>query len=106
MSKTVRQKTYLREWRKQKPGRTLEQVAEHIGISQPQLGRIEKGQQQYTQDLLEALAEMYGCGVADLLMRDPTKPDNIWSLWERAKPGQRDVIAAAADAIIRTGTDN
>ena len=104
MAKTARHKTYLREWRKLKPGRTLEQVADQIGISQPQLGRVEKGQQPYNQDLLEALAELYGCAVPDLLMRDPTKPDNIWSLWDRAQPGQRRVIEAAADAILKTGT--
>lgn len=102
MPKGNRRKTFLREWRRMKPGRTLEQVAEHLHISQPQLGRIERGDQPYNQDLLEALAELYGCDVADLLMRDPTKPDAIWSLWDQAKPGQRRVIEAAAAAILKS----
>lgn len=88
-----------------KPGRTLEQVAEQIGITQPQLGRIERGDQPYNQDLLEALADLYGCDVPDLLMRDPTRPDNIWSIWDHAKPGEKRLIEAAAEAIVKTGTN-
>lgn len=105
MAKAPRHKTFLREWRKAKPGRTLTAVAAELHISQPQLGRIERGDSPYNQDLLEALADLYGCGVADLLMRDPTQPENIWSLWDRAKPGQRQVIAAAAEAMLKTGTE-
>lgn len=103
-AKKTRRKTYLREWRKVKPGRTLEMVAAEMNMSQPQLGRIERGDSPYNQDLLEALADLYGCTVADLLMRDPTKPDNIWSIWDYAKPGEKKLIEAAADAIVKTGT--
>ena len=101
MAKQARRKTYLREWRKAKQGRTLEQVAEVLGMSQPQLGRIERGDSPYNQDLLEALAELYGCDVASLLMRDPSQPEAMWTLWEQAKPGQRRVIEAAAEAIVK-----
>jgi transcriptional regulator with XRE-family HTH domain len=103
--KHQRKKTFLRQWRKQKPGRTLEQVAEHLHISQPQLGRIERGDQPYNQDLLEALAELYGCEVPDLLWRDPSDPQGIWTLWDHARPGERRIIVAAMDAILRSGTD-
>lgn len=105
MPKNQRRKTFLREWRKAKPGRTLETVAAELHMSQPQLGRIERGDQPYNQDLLEALADLYGCTVADLLMRDPTAADGIWSIWEQAKPGQRRAIVATAEALLRTGTD-
>lgn len=88
-----------------KPGRTLEAVAAELHLSQPQLGRIERGDSPYNQDLLEALADLYGCSVADLLMRDPTQPDNIWSIWDIARPGERRLIEAAADAIVKTGTE-
>lgn len=104
MSKNQRRKTYLREWRRLKHGRTLEQVAEQLHISQPQLGRIERGDKPYNQDLLEALADLYGCDVPDLLWRDPSDPAAIWSLWEKAKPGERKMIIATVDAIMRTGT--
>ncbi len=105
MAQKPRRKTFLREWRRIKPGRTLEQVAAELHISQPQLGRIERGDQPYNQDLLEALAEFYGCTVADLLIRDPSSPNAIWSIWESAKPGDKRLIAAAAEAIVRAGVD-
>lgn len=89
-----------------KPGRTLEQVAAELHISQPQLGRIEKGEQPYNQDLLEALAEIYGCTVADLLMRDPTDPEALWSIWDQAKPGERRMISAAAGAIVKSASED
>lgn len=105
MANGTRKKTFLREWRRLKPGRTLEVVAAELHMSQPQLGRIEKGQQPYNQDLLEALADMYGCTVADLLMRDPTDKDAIWSVWDQAKPGQRAQIVEVAKTLVRTGTE-
>ncbi|MES2272534.1 MAG: helix-turn-helix transcriptional regulator [Pseudomonadota bacterium] len=106
MGDRVRHKTYLREWRRVKPGRTLEQVAAELHMSQPQLGRIERGDQPYNQDLLEALADLYGCTVADLLMRDPSDESAIWSVWENAKPGERRLIAAMAESIVKTGTSD
>lgn len=74
-------------------------------MSQPQLGRIERGDQPYNQDLLEALADLYGCTEADLLMRDPSAPNAIWSIWDQAKPGERRMIVAAAEAIHKTATN-
>jgi transcriptional regulator with XRE-family HTH domain len=103
--KKERRKTFLRQWRKMKPGRTLEQVADYLHMSQPQLGRIERGDQPYNQDLLESLAELYGCSVADLLMRDPTEPSAMWSIWDQARPGEKRMICAAAEAILKTGTE-
>lgn len=97
-----RRKTYLREWRRSKPGRTLEQVAAALHMSQPQLGRIERGDSPYNQDLLEALAELYGCTVADLLMRDPSDPDALWSVWDNALPGEKPLISSAAVAVANT----
>jgi transcriptional regulator with XRE-family HTH domain len=105
MGKTERKKTYLREWRRMKPGRTLDVVAAELHMSQPQLGRIERGDSPYNQDLLEALAALYGCTVADLLMRDPSDSTAIWSIWDNAKPGQKRMIAAAADAIVKAGNE-
>ena len=111
MAKQPRKKHFLREWRKQKAGRTLEIVAAELHMSQPQLGRIERGDQPYNQDLLEALAELYGCTVADLLIRNPEDKTAIWSIWDQAKTGERRMIEAAAKAIVeaseepRNGTD-
>lgn len=95
---------FLRAWRKHR-SKTLEQVAEQLHMSHSQLSRIERYRQPYNQELLEALADLYGCDVVDLLIRDPSEPTNIWSLWDRAKPGERQRIAAIAETLLRdTGT--
>jgi len=63
-------KTFLREWRKHR-GRSLEDVAPRMGISNAQLSRIERGLQPYSQRVLEVAAEVYGTTVPDLLVRRP-----------------------------------
>jgi transcriptional regulator with XRE-family HTH domain len=101
----ARHRTFLRQWR-EFLGKKLVPVAEHLHMSHSQLSRIERGQQPYNQELLEALAELYMCDVVDLLIRDPSEPESMWTLWERAKPGERRQIRTVAEALIaRTGTD-
>lgn len=71
------------------------------------LSKIERGLVPYNQELLETLAELYRCEPVDLLIRDPSEPESIWSIWDRAQPGERRQIAAVADAVVksrRTGT--
>lgn len=99
----ARQKTFLREWRKHR-AKSLEQVAGQLHMSHSQLSRIERGTQPYNQELLEALAELYMCDVVDLIIRDPSAPESMWTLWEKAKPGQRRQIESVAAALLRTGT--
>jgi transcriptional regulator with XRE-family HTH domain len=85
---------------------TLERAGEAVGMSHAQLGRIERGLQPYNQELLERLADLYRTEPASLIMRDPTKEDAIWSLWEQAETGQRQEIEKYAEFIVkmRTGT--
>lgn len=99
-----RKPTYLREWRK-KRGKTLEQVAEHLHMSHSQLSRIERGQQPYNQELLEELAELYMCDVVDLLIRDPSDPDGLWSISDQLEPVQRQQLVEFAKVLKRTGTE-
>jgi transcriptional regulator with XRE-family HTH domain len=95
---------FLRSWRKER-GKTLEQVAEYLHMSHSQLSRIERFEQPYNQELLEALAELYMCDVVDLLIRDPSDPEGMWTIWQRAKPGERRRIAAVAETLLKdTGT--
>lgn len=96
---------FLRAWRKHR-AKTIEAVAAEVGISRTQLGRVEKGQQPFNEELLTRLAEIYNCEVPDLIMRDPSDPQNIWSLWDHAKPAQRRQITALAETVLRTGTDD
>jgi transcriptional regulator with XRE-family HTH domain len=101
--------TFLRQWRESK-SMTLEALAERVGekiggMTHASLSRIERGLQPYSQPILEAIAdELTGGDVASLLMRDPSDPHAMWSIWERAKPGQRKRIVDMAQTIVKTGT--
>lgn len=92
---------FLRQWREHRD-KTLEEVGEAVGISHAQLGRIERRVQKYNQELLERLAALYGTEPASLIMRDPTKEDAIWSLWDQAKTGERHEIEKYAEFIVKT----
>lgn len=94
---------FLRQWREHRE-KTLEEVGEAVGISHAQLGRIERRLQKYNQELLEKLADLYQTDPASLIMRDPTNEDAIWSLWDQAKPGQRNEIEKYAEFIVKTRT--
>jgi transcriptional regulator with XRE-family HTH domain len=96
----ARHKTFLRQWRKHRD-KTLEAVSDHLHMSHSQLSRIERGEQPYNQELLEALADLYMCDVVDLLIRDPSQNEAIWTLWQKAKPGERRQIEAIADALLK-----
>ncbi len=66
-----RRPTFIRAWRKYR-GHTLETLAEQIGMIHASLSRIERGEQPYTQDSLELLADALKCEPADLLALDPS----------------------------------
>lgn len=102
-------KTYIREWRKHR-GLTLEQLSSRLeetgerDLGPSALSMLERGQRAYTQQSLEALADALNTDVASLLMRDPSDPDAIWSVWDHAKPGERQMIVEIAKTVIKTGT--
>jgi len=101
--------TFIRQWRESK-SMTLEALAARVGekiggMTHASLSRIERGLQPYSQPILEAIAdELTGGDVASLLMRDPSDPHAIWSIWDRAKPGEREMIVDIAERILKTGT--
>lgn len=86
--KARRRPTFIRAWRKHRE-LTLENLAERIGVTHASLSRIERGEQPYNQDLLDLLAEELRCAPADLLVRDPSDPEGLWSLWDQVLPAQR-----------------
>ena len=95
--------TYLRQWREFR-GLTLEQLAERVESTHTTLSRIERGLQPYGQALLETLAVALGTDTGSLIMRDPSDPEGIWSVWDQAKPGQRQMIVDLAKTVVKTGT--
>lgn len=99
-----RRKTFIKEWRAHR-GLTQEALAERVDMSPGNLSLIERGLQNYTQETLEALASALHCDVADLLIRNPTDPEGIWSVWDNAKPGEkRQIVEMARILIKKTGT--
>lgn len=105
--KRPRRRTFIREWREFRE-LTQDQLGERLNTSGGSISRIESGVQPYTQDTLEALAEALQTDAASLLMRDPSAPDAIWSIWDQAKTVERDVIVDMARRIVgtKTGTDD
>ncbi len=97
--------TFIRQWRIHR-GLTLEQLADRIDQTASHLSMLERAQRAYAQETLEALAEALATDVASLLMRNPAEPDAIWSIWDKAKPGERRMIVEVAKTIAKTGTDN
>lgn len=103
MVSAMKSRHYIREWRKFR-GLTLEQLAERIGMTHQNLGKIERMKVPYNQALLEALAEELRCAPADLIMRDPSQPDGLWSIYDQLSPIQREQVVEIAKTIKRTGT--
>jgi transcriptional regulator with XRE-family HTH domain len=102
----ARKPHYIREWRKHRQ-LTQEQLAERIGIARSYLTKIERGTRRYDQPFLEAAAEQLRCEPCDLIMRDPSDPEGIWSIWDQLKPSQRIQAMAVLRAItsVATGTE-
>lgn len=74
-----RKATYIRAWRKER-GYTLDQMVgrlAELGVETTgaSISRIERGEQPYSQDILEALAEALGVALSDLIENNPELPD-------------------------------
>jgi transcriptional regulator with XRE-family HTH domain len=98
-----RRRHFIREWRQHR-GLTQEQLADRLDTTKANISRVENLKQGYTQDFLEACATALATDVASLLMRNPTDPEGLWSVWDQAKPGQRRQIVEMLKTLVRTGT--
>ena len=101
----VRRRHFIKEWRKHR-GLSQEQLAERVGVAVSTISQLENGRQGYSQATLEALAEALNCQPADLLMRDPSRPAAIWSIWEDLPEQSRDQAIQILETFRRTGTGN
>lgn len=95
--------TYIRAWRQSK-SMSLEQLASRIPMDKGNLSKVERGILPYNQEMLERIADALGTEPASLLMRNPSDPEGIWTIWDRAQPGTRRQIAEVAETLLRTGT--
>lgn len=104
--KDKKQRHFLREWRKHR-GLTQEQLAERVGYDRTYVSKIEKGTKRYDQPFLEAAADALGCDPADIIMRDPSQPGSIWSIWDQIPISQRSQAAKVLEAFTKkTGTSD
>jgi transcriptional regulator with XRE-family HTH domain len=101
IKKQQRQRIFLKEWRKHR-GITQEGLADRIGIDRTIVSKIENGKLDYHQAFLEAAAYALMCEPADLLVRDPTAPDAIWTIWERIPQAERPKAQAVLQALTNT----
>jgi transcriptional regulator with XRE-family HTH domain len=95
-----RRRHFIREWREHR-GLTQEQLADRLETTKANISRVENLKQGYTQDFLEACATALATDPASLLMRNPADPDGLWSVWDRAKPGERKKIREIAETLLR-----
>lgn len=99
-----RRRIFVREWRKHR-GLTLEQLGERVGMTQGNLSHLERGMIPYNQDTLEALADALGTDAPSLLMRLPENGESLWSVWDHATQGERQMIVEIVRTITKkTGT--
>ncbi|EXL09725.1 helix-turn-helix domain-containing protein [Aquamicrobium defluvii] len=86
MSNSHLGKHFLKQWREFR-GLSLRRLAERMEVepgvqltSHANIGRIEKLQQQYTQEIMEAAAKALDCTVEQLLTVDPFKEGDVVDL--------------------------
>lgn len=109
--KPILKPTHIRQWR-QKEGLSLRELANRMEkepggdlvISHVSIGRIERGEQPYTQPVIEALADALGKSVATLIEVDPYITDSrVIDMTERLKqadPDKRDEVMRVLDAML------
>ncbi len=100
MAKRAKTRWFAMQWRKHR-GYNMEKAAERLGVSVGHLSDLEKGKKRWNQDHIEAMAEAYNCEPADILMRDPSEPSAIWSIWDQIPPTQRTQAAELLRVLIK-----
>jgi transcriptional regulator with XRE-family HTH domain len=95
-------RTFIKQWREYR-GLNQTQLAERLEMTQSHLSMLENAQRGYTQETLEAIAHALQTDVASLLMRNPADGDAIWSIWDQAKVGERQMIEDIVRTVIKPG---
>lgn len=102
MANTAPTRWFLKEWRKYR-GYTQEKLAEKVGMATGYYSDIEGGKRRYNQDHLEAFAEALNCDISDIFVRDPTKPEAIWTIWQQLDQPAREQVVAIAETFKKAG---
>jgi len=102
-TKSIHRLSYIRQWRQHR-GYSLDKLADMVPMDKSNLSKVERGILPYNQEMLERLADALMTDEASLIMRDPTRNDAIWTIWEQASKGERQQIEAIAQALISSKT--
>ena len=89
---------YFRAWRKYRD-LTLQTVADRMEMTPSHLSMLERGERGYNQGTLRRLAAALRVDAMCLLICNPA--DEIWQLWAKAKPGQKERITEAARKLVK-----
>jgi transcriptional regulator with XRE-family HTH domain len=111
-TKPIYRRTYIKEWR-EKRGLSLRRLADRLEyspggeplISHASIGRIEKGQQPYSQPILEAIAAALGVPAWMLLEVNPDKDGDVIDITLRlnkAPPQLRDQAISILNALLQS----
>lgn len=105
--KKQKSRLFLKAWRKHR-GLTQSRLAERAEVTQGLISQLENGRTDYSGAVLEKLAEALACEPQDLIMRDPSRPNAIWSIMDnlkKATPAEQEQVDRITEALIRkTGT--
>jgi transcriptional regulator with XRE-family HTH domain len=90
---------FIKAWRIHR-GLTQERLGDRVGVTHGALSQLERGLVNYTQPMLEALADALQCEPGDLITRDPNS--EIWSIWDQVRklpPDEQKRIVAIIQAL-------
>lgn len=96
-----------REARKWTQGELLDRLA-GIGVEMSigSLSRYENGEQPYSQDVLYALAHVFGCEPQDLITINPLAPEPprlVWDALKKASPEKQAEAWRIVEALLKAG---
>lgn len=94
------QKQFIREWREFRD-LTQEKLADRMGIARSYVSHVENGKRRYDQIFLESAATALNCTPADLIMRDPSQPGAIWTIWDQIPPTERERATQVLQAFVK-----
>lgn len=102
MSKFPPPKHFVKEWRKFR-NLTQERLAERTPYTPGAISQLETGRTQYTQAMLEALAEALDCQPGDLLSVNPFKEGDVVDLMRLINDKNRDQAIRVLKALSEVG---
>lgn len=91
---------FIKEWRLFR-GLTHEDLAELLGMSVGWISQLENNKIGYTQERLEAIAEVLFCSVADLVARPPTSEWGLDMMIKDSSEADRTAIIEMVKAFVK-----